>query len=168
MLTDLRMQTPEAIQEIVDRVWEQREEFVRWPKKKVVLMRGAVRKDYHAYTKAQKERLKQSGVTLDSRSNGPAVCAFKLAGGERPQRNGGRRQWSVHHIYDGKFPAPGRKETTHAVKDPRYFTHSAGLVAVHPIADALADEVPYFAWLLRTEAYKRFKFDPDHVFKHAG
>src|SRR2546421_3225725 len=67
-------------------------------------------------------------------------------------------------IYDGKFPAHARVDTVHAVKDERLFTHSAGLVAVHPIADALADEVPYFAWLLRREAYKRFKFDPDNVF----
>jgi hypothetical protein len=44
------------------------------------------------------------------------------------------------------------------------FTHSAGLVAVHPLADALADEVPYFAWLLRSEAFRRFRFDPDGVF----
>jgi hypothetical protein len=43
------------------------------------------------------------------------------------------------------------------------FTHSAGLVAVHPTA-ALADEVGYFAWLLRREAYDRFQFDPDQVF----
>jgi hypothetical protein len=70
----------------------------------------------------------------------------------------------VHHIYDGKFPAPDRPTTTHAVKDPQLFTQSAGLVAVHPIADALADEVAYFAWLLRREAFDRFRFDPDGVF----
>lgn len=112
-------------------------------------MRGVVRQKYHTYPPAAKAHLKRSGVPPDSRSNGPAVCAFKLAGGERPQRSGTNREWSVHHIYDGKFPAPGRGETTHAVRGPRYFTHSAGLVAVHPIADALADEVPYFAWLLK-------------------
>ena len=70
----------------------------------------------------------------------------------------------MHHIYDGKFPRPGRSHTAHAVKDEQLFTHSAGLVAVHPVADALADEVAYFAWLLRREAYDRFQFDPDQVF----
>ena len=45
------------------------------------------------------------------------------------------------------------------------FTEAAGLVAIHPLADALADEVPYFAWLLRFEAYQRYGFDPDGVFK---
>jgi hypothetical protein len=98
------------------------------------------------------------------RSNGPAICAYKLAGGERPPRIVASRQWSVHHIYDGKFPAPGSITTAHAVKDGRYFTESAGLVAAHPVADALADEVPYFAWLLRAEAFRRFRFDPDQVF----
>ena len=45
----------------------------------------------------------------------------------------------MHHIYDGKFPAPGHRKTAHAVKDQHLFTHSAGLVAVHPLADALAE-----------------------------
>ena len=76
-------------------------------------------------------------------------------------------QWSIHHVYDGKFPAPGRR-TTHAVKEGRYFTEAAGLVAIHPIADVLADEVPYFAWLLRREAFERFGFDPDDVFTSQG
>jgi hypothetical protein len=75
-----------------------------------------------------------------------------------------RNEWTVHHIYDGKFPAPGQSTTTHAVKDERYFTASAGLVAIHPVADALADEVPFFAWLLRKWAFERFRFDPDGVF----
>jgi hypothetical protein len=103
-------------------------------------------------------------IKADARSNGPAIMDFLLSGGKRPLRRSPGRQWSVHHIYDGKFPAPGRLITAHAVKDKRLFTHSAGLVAVHPLADALADEVPYFAWLLRLEAYKRFRFDPDRVF----
>ena len=50
------------------------------------------------------------------------------------------------------------------MKDAALFTEAAGLVAAHPFADALADEVPYFAWLLRAEAYQRFGFDPDAVF----
>jgi len=40
---------------------------------------------------------------------------------------------------------------------------SAGLVAIHPVAEALKDEYFYFAWLLRHEAFLRFKYDPDAV-----
>jgi hypothetical protein len=87
-----------------------------------------------------------------------------LAGGERPARSIRRKQWSVHHIYDGQFPFPGRTRSVRAVTDDQLFTHSAGLVAIHPLADALADEIAYFAWLLRREAYDRFQFDPDGVF----
>jgi len=94
--------------------------------------------------------------------------AFLLGGGTRPPCQESRKRWSIHHIYDGKFPFQGSDRTVHAIKDPDLFTHSAGLVAVHPIADALADEVPYFAWLLRLEAYTLFQFDPDRVFGILG
>jgi hypothetical protein len=87
-----------------------------------------------------------------------------FAGGERPWRNNERTQWSIHHIYDGQFPFEGRKKTLHAVKKGKHFTQSAGLIAVHPIADALCDEFFYFTWLLRKESYTRFGYDPDHIF----
>jgi len=45
-----------------------------------------------------------------------------------------------------------------------HFSQSAGLIAVHPIADGLADEFPFFAWLLRAESFNRFGYDPDGVF----
>ncbi|MCC6126164.1 MAG: hypothetical protein IT426_14475 [Pirellulales bacterium] len=67
-------------------------------------------------------------------------------------------------IYDGSFKAKGMNRTIRAVNEGNYFTESSGLVAVHPVADALADEVPYFAWLLRFEAFQRYGFDPDGVF----
>jgi hypothetical protein len=51
-----------------------------------------------------------------------------------------------------------------AAMDPRHFTQSAGLVAIHPIADALADEFGVFAWRLRAEAFLRFGHDPEGVF----
>lgn len=57
--------------------------------------------------------------------------------------------------------------TTHAIKDGRYFTEAAGLVAVHPLADAMAEEFADFAWWLRREAYKKFGFDPDNVLHQA-
>jgi hypothetical protein len=50
------------------------------------------------------------------------------------------------------------------VKNGKHFTQSAGLVAIHPIAEALKDEYFHFALLLRHEAFLRFNYDPDAVF----
>jgi len=52
----------------------------------------------------------------------------------------------------------------HAVKDGKHFTQAAGLVAIHPVAEALKDEYFYVAWRLRHEAFLRFGYDPDRVF----
>lgn len=90
--------------------------------------------------------------------------AYLLAGGDRPDRVKLNKKWSIHHIYDGSFKAKGMNRIIRAVNEGNYFTESSGLVAVHPVADALADEVPYFAWLLRFEAFQRYGFDPDGVF----
>ena len=130
-------------------------------------MPGTVRKKYHNYSPEQKRQIKDAGYTPDSRANGPAIMAYLLAGGERPARSEGNKRWNIHHIYDGKFPFPtsGQSVTVLVLLlDENLFTEAAGLVSVHPIADALADEVPYFAWMLRWEAYKKFGFDPDGVF----
>jgi hypothetical protein len=89
--------------------------------------------------------------------------AFLLAGGERPNRNNGKG-WPIHHIYDGQFPMPPKMSSVKAVRHSDYFTEAAGLVAIHPLADGLASESPYFTWLLRHEAFARFGFDPDDVF----
>jgi hypothetical protein len=50
------------------------------------------------------------------------------------------------------------------LKECKHFTQSAGLVAVHPIADALCDEYPFFSWLLRAISFQEFGYDPDGVF----
>jgi hypothetical protein len=42
------------------------------------------------------------------------------------------------------------------------------LVAIHPLADALADEFPSFSWLLRAHAFNKFGYDPDEVFSSPG
>lgn len=149
---------------VLNYVWENRSEFVVWPRKSLLFWLGCVRRDKHTYPDRQSDELKRLGIPRDARSNGPAIAAFLVAGGQRPLRMAKPKGWSIHHIYDGQFPALGRKRSLHAVKDGNHFTESAGLVAVHPVADALADEVPYFAWLLRHEAYCRFGYDPDEVF----
>lgn len=106
----------------------------------------------------------EKGFPLDTRMNGPAISAFLLAGGERPGRFGSSNAWSIHHLYSGKFPHPGKESALHAIKSGLHFTQSAGLIATHPIADALSDEFPFFSWRLRAEAFNRFGYDPDQVF----
>ena len=103
-------------------------------------------------------------IPLDTRPNGPAIASFLLAGGTRPERFGSSNAWSIHHLYSGKFPYHGRKVTIHAAKEFNHFTQSAGLIAAHPVADALVDEFPFFTWLLRAQAYLRFGYDPDSAF----
>lgn len=118
----------------------------------------------HRYVEPLKSELKSKYIDMDTRSNGPAIAAFLYAGGERPERIGSRNRWSIHHLYSGKFPYVDRTETLHAVKDGEHFTNSAGLIAVHPILDAICDEYPCIAWYLRARAFERFGYDPDSVF----
>jgi hypothetical protein len=132
-LAQCREFSPAHVLEIADHVWAQRTNFIRWPKHALLFMPGTTRTNYHKYTAEQKLRLLSARITPDSRSNGPAIMAYRLAGGERPKRVSPRREWSIHHIYDGKFPWPGFVASTHAVNDGLYFTEAAGLVAVHPI-----------------------------------
>jgi hypothetical protein len=167
-LESLRDLSPPPVLKVADDVWERRDTFLRWPTRALLLMPGTCRTAYHQYSDELKARIREGGLRPDSRSNGPAIVAYRLAGGERPARVASGRDWTIHHIYDGQFPWPGRGAVTHAVKDGRYFTEAAGLVAAHPVADALADDVPWFAWMLRREAFLRFAFDPDQVFTDKG
>ncbi|HAO26268.1 MULTISPECIES: hypothetical protein [unclassified Methylophaga] len=162
----LKKPDEEYINEIIDKVYfEKPDSFIKWPKNKIIFMPDAVRQKFHVYSNEQLLTLKTAGISPDRRSNGPAIMAFLLAGGERPIRDNGHG-WSIHHIYDGKrpFPNSGASKVCHAVKEHGHFTNSAGLVALHPIADGIASESSYFAWLLRLEAYKRFLYDPNKVF----
>jgi hypothetical protein len=145
--------------------------FVRWPSSALLLWKGCNRitpadkkHRYHQYGDSIKRLARSVDCTLDGRSNGPAIAAYCLAKGERPVRFGSANRWSVHHLYSGKYPYPGRTETLHAAKSGLHFTQSAGLVAVHPIADGIVDEFPFFAWLLRAKAFALFGYDPDGVF----
>ena len=119
---------------------------------------------YHSFPEAIKEQAKARGIQLDTRPNGPAIAAFEFAGGERPERHGSNNKWHIHHLYSGKFPYVGKSETLHATKEGLHFTQAAGLVALHPLADALADESPAFSWFLRFKSYEKFGYDPDCVF----
>jgi hypothetical protein len=145
--------------------------FVRWAAEAILLWPGCNRVPepgrkhrYFSYPDHIKKLARTQSIRLDTRPNGPAIASFLLAGGERPQRFGSSNAWSIHHLYSGKFPYRGSHETTHAAKDCHHFTQSAGLVAVHPVADSLADECPFFTWLLRAKSFVRFGYDPDRVF----
>ena len=162
-----------AIRSVVRTVCRNLDRFVKFPAKPLLLWQGCdrvkppgKRQKYHTYPAKIKKQAKSSGVILDSRPNGPAIVAFLLAGGERPERFGSTNAWSIHHLYSGKFPSPGMDDTLHAPRDGNHFTQSAGLIAAHPIADAMCDEFPSFAWRLRAESFLRFRYDPDGVFSN--
>jgi hypothetical protein len=145
--------------------------FIGWPGEALLLWPECDRipppgkkQKYFSYPDHIREMARAKTLALDTRPNGPAIASFLFAGGERPPRFGSSNAWSIHHLYSGKFPYIGRQRTTHAAKDCAHFTQSAGLVAAHPIADAMVDEFPFFTWLLRAHAFARFHYDPDGVF----
>lgn len=145
--------------------------FVRWAGEALLLWPECDRvpppgkkQKYFSYPIHIRHMAKAQRVSLDTRPNGPAIASFLLAGGERPPRFGSSNAWSIHHLYSGKFPYCGRQDTTHAAKQCAHFTQSAGLIAAHPVADAMVDEFPFFGWLLRAHAFLRFGYDPDGVF----
>ncbi len=150
---------------ILLQVYVHLDQFVRWPTHAMLLWSGRTRaQKYHKYPQSIQYMARMNQIGLDGRVNGPAVAAFRLAGGERPSRIGSNNGWSIHHLYSGKFPYPGRASTTHAAWEGLHCTQSAGLVAVHPIADQMCDEYPCFSWLLRAMAFQKFDYDPDGVF----
>jgi hypothetical protein len=154
-----------AVRAVVLGVYEHLDAFVRWPRNALLLWEGRDRSTkYHSYPASILLAAQRLPITLDGRVNGPAIAAYRIAGGERPPRFGSNNSWSVHHLYSGKFPCAGRQETLHAAYNGRHCTQSAGLVAIHPIADQMCDEYPFFAWLLRALAFRKFGYDPDAVF----
>jgi hypothetical protein len=138
---------------------------VQWPQRAELLWAGCDRTaKYHNYPDVLKRLFRQQRIMCDARSNGPAVMAHVLAGGHRPKRSGAH-EWTIHHLYDGTFPYAGcTRPPLRAVLDGHHFTQSAGLVAIHPVADALADEFGVFAWRLRAKAFLLFGYDPEGAF----
>lgn len=145
--------------------------FVNYPKRPLLLWMGCARTRQKGatgkmfrYPAELKELAKDLKAPLDPRRNGPAILAFAAGGGVRPLRSGSKNAWHIHHLYSGKFPYIERVETLHAASADLHFTQSAGLVAIHPLADAAADEYPCFAWLLRAHSFLLFGYDPDAAF----
>lgn len=136
--------------------------FFRWPRVGELLWPGCVRaanNGEYQYPPELLSRLRRLEINADTRTNGPAIVSFLAAGGERPSL--GNEGWPIHHVFDGTEGAP------HAVHDGNLFTHSAGLVAAHPVAHHLAHQSALLKWLLRREAFLRFGFDPNGDFAAA-
>ena len=160
-----------SLNRIANEVWSNKDRFIRWSTRSLLFWAGLVRhpdgrrKDCYKFSPKRKALLKRANLEEDARNNGPAILAFRLAGGDRPTRvDFPRHHWSIHHIYDGRFPAKDGKSVLHASRDGEHFTQAAGLVALHPLADGLVGDCSFFAWLLRYEAFIRFNYDPDGVF----
>jgi hypothetical protein len=135
------------------------EQFFEWPQVGALLWPGCVRTQNdgeHNYPEGIILYLARLGLKPDTRTNGPAIVSFLTAGGKRP--NWGNEGWHIHHIFDGT------EGLRHSVHDGDLFTHSAGLVAAHPVAHHLAHQSALLKWLLRREAFLRFGFDPDGKF----
>lgn len=171
---ELRKVEESAVRSVLNTVCKNLSEFVLFPPRAVLLWKGCnrvrppgKRGKYHRYPSTLKDLARSVRIKWDTRPNGPAIMSFLIAGGERPNRMGSSNAWSIHHLYSGKFPYPGKESTLHAPKEGIHFTQSAGLIAAHPIADAICDEFPSFAWRLRAEAFLRFGYDPDGVFAEA-
>jgi hypothetical protein len=144
-----------SLDRIADEVWASKDDFIRWPKRSLLFWMGLIRHadgrrtDCYKFSARHKALLEKAGLKEDARNNGPAILAYRLAGGARPiRRDFSRHHWSIHHIYDGRFPASDEQRVLHAVRDGGHFTQSAGLVALHPLADGLVGDCKYFAWLL--------------------
>jgi hypothetical protein len=164
----------EPVRSILRIVGEHLGDFVHFPERALLLWQDSnrvaadgERQKYHKYPSEIRALAKGHKIRLDTRANGPARASFELAGGIRPKRYGSTNDWTAHHLYSGKFPYLDRVVTTHAVKLGRHFTQSAGVITAHPIADAMCDEFPFFAWLLRAESFRRFGYDPDGVFSES-
>ena len=141
--------------------------FFEWPQVGELLWPGCTRGDAnqrHRYPAHVAERLFKLGIHQpDPRNNGPAIMAFRAAGGNRP--SWGNEGWPIHHIYDGTEPVQNHPvPVPHAASKGHLFTHSGGLVAAHPVVHHLAHHSALLKWLLRREAFIRFGFDPMGVF----
>lgn len=138
------------------------EQFFQWPQLGALFWPGCVRTQNdggYIFPAELITHLERLGLKPDTRTNGPAINSFLAAGGKRPIW--GNEGWHIHHIFDGTEGSP------HAVRDGNHFTHSAGLVAAHPVAHHLAHQSDLLKWLLWREAFLRFGFDPSGNFVDA-
>jgi hypothetical protein len=128
------------------------EQFFQWPQLGALFWPGRVRAKNDGEYIFPVEliiHLERLGLKPDTRTNGPAINSFQAAGGKRPAW--GNEGWPIHHVFNG-------------TADGNIFTHSAGLVAAHPVAHHLAHQSGLLKWILWREAFLRFGFDPKQLF----
>ena len=128
------------------------EQFFQWPQLGALLWPGCIRTKNdgeHTFPAELITHLERLDLKPDTRTNGPAINSFQAAGGKRP--TWGNEGWPIHHVFNG-------------TGDGNLFTHSAGLVAAHPVTHHLAHQSGLLKWILWREAFLRFGFDPMRVF----
>jgi len=67
---------------IISEVGDLKADYIKWPTTARLLWSGCVRIRYHRIPDRIKQEARSKGVQVDSRSNGPAIMSFLLAGGE--------------------------------------------------------------------------------------
>ena len=77
---------PPSEQKIISEVWNNKNDYIKWPKQSILLIPGLIRpkSGFHKYSPELTRKFKEKGITIDSRTNGPAIMAYLYAGGERP------------------------------------------------------------------------------------
>ena len=94
-----------------------------------------------------------------------AAAAFKYTGGNVPQAEAGADAWRLLHLYAGA-PAFDNGVEFDAMPNPKHYTQSAGLVAVHPVVHLLMAQHPCIVHTLRARAFTKFNYDPANYFPH--
>jgi hypothetical protein len=76
--------------------------------------------------------------------------------------------WRLRHLYDGRFPFPGRERTLNALDDRMHFSQTAGLIALHPTLGPLWKRFGALAKALRARSFVQFGYDPENYFSSAS
>jgi len=85
-------------------------DFVKWSERAELLWQGCDRTvDYHSFPDSLNHLFKERKLKRDTRSNGPAVAAFQVAGGNRPMRASGNGCISITSMTESS-PTPAAKE----------------------------------------------------------
>ncbi len=113
------------------------ERFIKW------VLPGKARLWYPGHTRQSDKR------NYGGRGNRHAQDAWRDATGERmPFKGPDGESWWLCHIYPW------------AVRCPHHFSHTAGIVLVHPSYARQTDQSSDIAVWLQEQAFLRFQYDP--------
>ena len=90
-------------------------------------------------------------------------AAFSYTRGHVPQVSVADDGWRVMHLYAGA-PAFDNGVAFDAMADPKHYTQSACLVAVHPVVQHLMAQYPCIVYALRARSFTQFQYDPANYF----